>query len=135
MTSGRSGDFKAMVGSSLCLFMALIPSALDAGVVPLEKQVDTKVLEQIAGNYEFEYQGVAMVFVFTVEDGKLLGSPENETAEVLEPVADKETTFVGYSPDGTEYQFAFKKDADGKYTICVCNIPAMGIEVEGVRVK
>jgi len=48
---------------------------------------------------------------------------------------DKETTFVGYSPDGMEYQFAFKKDADGKYTICVVNVPDMGMEAEGVRIK
>ena len=42
---------------------------------------------------------------------------------------------MGYSPDQTEYQFAFKKDAEGKFTICVCNIPDMGIEVEGTRIK
>jgi len=134
MTKGRSFLWKALVAGLMCLGMDLSTAALDTIHIQDEK-VDPKVLEQIAGNYEFEYQGQFMVFVFKVEEGKLMGGPENETAEILEPMAEKQTAFFGHSPDGTEYQFAFKQDADGKYTICVCNIPAMGIEVEGVRIK
>jgi hypothetical protein len=134
MTNGRRYVLKTALAGLMCLSLVLSAAALDPSIIQ-DKEVDPKVLEQIAGNYEFEYQGQYMAFVFTVENGNLMGAPENETAEILEPMKDKETTFVGYNPDGMEYQFAFKKDADGKYTICVVNIPAMGIEVEGFRVK
>jgi len=134
MTKDRNYFFKTVVAGLVCLSMALSAAALDPGTKQ-DQKVDPKVLEQIAGNYEFEFQGQFMVFEFTEADGNLMGAPENETAEILEPMKDKETTFMGYSPDGTEYQFAFKKDADGEYTICVVNVPAMGIEVEGVRLK
>ena len=125
---GRSA-IPAALGLLMCLSLVVSAAAVQ------DQEVDLKALEQIAGNYEFEYQGQFMVFVFIVEDGNLLGAPENEDPEVLEPMQDKETTFVGYSPDGTEYQFAFKKDKEGKFTTCVCNIPDMGIEVEGSRIK
>lgn len=134
MTNGKRYLLKTVAAGLMCLGMVLSTAAFDLNT-PQGKKVDPEVLEQIAGDYEFEYQGQFMVFVFTVEDGNLMGAPENETPDTLEPMADKETTFLGYSPEGAEYQFAFKKDADGKYTICVVNIPAMGIEVEGFRVK
>lgn len=134
MTNGKRYLLKTALAGLMCLSLGLSAAALDPSIIQ-DKKVDPEVLEQIAGNYEFEYQGQFMVFVFTVEDGNLMGAPENETPDTLEPMADKETTFLGYSPEGAEYQFAFKKDADGKYTICVVNIPAMGIEVEGFRVK
>lgn len=101
-----------------------------------EQQADTeKLLAEIAGNYEFEYEGQYMVFVFTVEDGNLMGSPEGEAAEVMEPVEGEEMTYVGYSPDGTEYQFKFSKDEEGKVSKCLCIVPAMGIEIEGLKIK
>jgi hypothetical protein len=134
MTNVRKCFLKTVAVGLMSLSMVLSATAFDPSIIQ-GKKVDPEELEQIAGNYEFEYQGQFMVFVFTVEEGNLMGAPENETPDTLEPMADKETTFLGYSPEGAEYQFAFKKDADGKYTICVVNIPAMGIEVEGFRVK
>ncbi|MFA9454755.1 MAG: hypothetical protein ACERK6_12670 [Candidatus Aminicenantaceae bacterium] len=134
MTNSRKYFLKTVAVGLMGLSMVLSAAALDPSIIQ-DKKIDPQLLDQIAGNYEFEYQGQFMVFVFTVEDGNLMGAPENETPDTLEPMVDKETTFLGYSPDGAEYQFAFKKDADGKYTICVVNIPDMGMEVEGVRIK
>ena len=134
MKDGKGYFGNAVVTVLLCLGLVLSAAAFGSGAFQ-DQKVDLKVLEQISGNYEFEYQGQFMVFAFTVEDGKLMGAPENEDAESMEPMKDKETTFIGVSPDGMEYQFAFKKDTEGKFTICVCNIPDMGIEVEGTRVK
>ena len=134
MTNGRKYFLTTVAVGLMGLSMVLSAAALDPSITQ-DKKVDPKVLEQIAGSYEFEVQGQFMAFVFTVEDGNLMGAPENDTAAILEPMKDKETTFVGYSPDGMEYQFAFKKDGDGKYTICVVNVPDMGIEAEGLRIK
>ncbi len=100
-----------------------------------EKKVDAKVLAEIAGNYEFEYEGQFLVFVFSVEDGKLMGAPEGEGREELEPVQGEEMTFVGYAPDGREFRFTFKKNEDGEIAICKMSVPAMGIEIEGTKIK
>jgi hypothetical protein len=44
-------------------------------------------------------------------------------------------TFIAYSPTGDEFQFKFARDDEGKITKCTVSVPAMGIEVEGVRIK
>jgi hypothetical protein len=134
MKDGRRIAARAALAGLMCLCLVLSASPFE-GDITQKQEIDPKVLEQIAGDYEFEYQGQFMVFTFTAENGVLRGAPENEEAEELEPMKGRETTFFGYSPDGTEYQFAFKKDAEGKFTVCVCNIPDMGIEVEGTRIK
>ena len=100
-----------------------------------EKKVDAKLLAEIAGNYEFEYEGQFIVFVFSVENGKLMGAPEGEVQEEVEPVEGEKLTFVGYAPDGSEFRFVFKRDEDGKITKCKISVPAMGIEVEGTKIK
>ena len=100
-----------------------------------EEGTGAKVLAEIAGNYEFEYEGQFIVFAFSVEDGKLIGAPEGEVQEELEPVEGEELTFVGYAPDGREFRFKFVRDVEGKITICKLSVPAMGIEVEGTKIK
>lgn len=100
-----------------------------------EKQDDAKILAEIEGRYEFEYEGEFIVFVFSVENGKLMGAPEGEVQEAMEPVAGEEMTFIGYSPEGDEFRFVFKRDAEGKITKCTASVPAMGIEVEGTKIK
>ena len=100
-----------------------------------EKQDDAKILAEIEGRYEFEYEGQFIVFVFSVEDGKLMGAPEGEVQDELEPVQGEELTFVGYAPDGSEFRFTFKKNEDGEITKCKMSVPAMGIEIEGTKIK
>jgi hypothetical protein len=100
-----------------------------------EKQDDAKILAEIEGRYEFEYEGQFIVFMFSVEDGKLMGAPEGEAQEALEPVAGEEMTFVGYSPEGDEFRFVFKRDDEGKITRCIASVPAMGLEIEGTKIK
>ena len=76
-----------------------------------------------------------MVFVVAVEEGKLTVAPEGEVPDVMQPVEDTDMTFIAYSPDGTEYEFKFARDDEGKITKCTVTIPAAGIEVEGTRIK
>jgi hypothetical protein len=117
-----------------CMLLVLNVSSL-AQEKKQEEGKGAKVLAEIAGNYEFEYQGQFIVFVFSVKDGKLMGAPEGEAQEEAEPVEGEELTFVGYAPDGREFRFVFKRDEDGKITTCKLSIPAMGIEIEGTKIK
>ncbi|UCC39734.1 MAG: hypothetical protein JSV96_18485 [Candidatus Aminicenantes bacterium] len=127
----------SLIGFTFCLAFMLFAfnSASFSQEKKQEKKADAKLLDEIAGSYEFDYQGQIIVFVFSVEDGKLMGAPEGEGQEVIEPVEGEEMTFVGYSPDGTEYQFKFERDEEGKITKCTASLPAMGIKVEGIKIK
>ena len=63
-----------------------------------------------------------------------MAAPEGEVQEALEPVDGEEMSFVGYAPTGDEYRFTFARDDEGKITRCIVSVPAMGIEIEGVRI-
>lgn len=117
------------------VFAASTLLILNAASLAQEKQDDAKILAEIEGRYEFEYEGQYIVFVFSVKDGTLMGAPEGEFEEALERVEGEKMTFVGYSPQGDEYRFVFKRDAEGKITSCTAIVPSMGIEIEGTKIK
>lgn len=124
-----------VVGVICLVFMFLVLNAASfAQEKKQEKKVSAKLLAEIAGSYEFEFQGEVQVFIFSVGDGKLMGAPEGQVQEELEPAEDEEMTFVGYSPDGTEYRFKFARDEEKKITKCTASVPAMGLEIEGVKI-
>ncbi len=125
---------KSIFGVLTCL--AFLLSVFGGMSFAQEKKVDTeKLYGEIAGSFEFDYEGQYIVFEFTVEDGNLMGAPEGEVPDVLRPVEEKDLSFVGFSPDGVEFQFNFARDDDGKITKCTIIVPDMGAEVEGVRIK
>lgn len=119
---------------SLLTCLAFVLSLFGGPSYAQEKDKE-KLLNEIAGDYEFEYEGQYIVFEITVEDGNLMAAPEGEIPDVLEPVDGEEMTYVGYSPDGMEYQFKFIRDDEGEITKCTIYVPAMGIEVEGTKIK
>lgn len=121
---------------SVLACLALLLSFFGGTSVAQEKKIDTeKLYNEIAGSYEFAYEGQSMVFVVILEDGNLKVAPEGEVPDTMQPVEGKEMTFIAYSPTGDEYEFKFARDDEGKITTCTVNIPAMGIVVEGVRIK
>ncbi len=125
---------KSIFGVLTCL--AFLLSVFGGMSFAQEKKVDTeKLYSEIAGSYEFEYEGQYWVFEIKVEDGNLVGAPEGEVPDILQPVEDKDMTFKAFNPDGMEYQFKFAWDDDGKITKCTASIPAQGIEVEGSKIK
>ena len=130
MTKNKLNSVLALV-SCLVFILAVfsVPSFAQ------EKEETEKLLKEVAGDYEFEYEGQIIVFVFSVENGNLMGAPEGESPEVLEAVEGEEMTWFGFSPDGAEYQFKFKRNEEGEVSTCTCTIPAMGIEIDGVRIK
>ena len=124
---------KSIFGILTCI--AFLLSIFGGMSFAQEKMGTEKLYAEIAGDYAFEYEGQTMVFVVSMEDGKLLVAPEGEVPDVLQPIEDTEMSFIAYSPDGTEYQFKFTRDDEGKITKCTVSVPAMGIEVEGERIK
>ena len=125
--------------SPLICFLTCLAFTLSVLTIPGLAQEKTEatenLLKEIAGDYEFEYQGDYIVFVFTLENGNLLGAPEGEAAEILESVEGEEMTFLGYDPDGKEYTFKFARDEGGELTKCTVSVPAMGLEIEGAKIK
>lgn len=120
------------------LFMALLIVCSAVFAIDLnqqEEKASEKLLNEIAGNYEFEYEGQIIVFEFLVEDGKLMTAPEGEVKEAMDPVEGESMAFSAFTPDGMELQFAFARDEEGKITICTVTAPGMGIEVVGKRIE
>jgi hypothetical protein len=116
----------SLIGVMVCsMFMLFLFNA--ASFAQQENKVDPKLLDELVGGYEFKIQGQPGVFVFIVEEGKLMGAPAGEAPSVLEPVEGKDMTFMGYSPDGTEHLFKFVRDEEGKIAKCILSIPAMGL--------
>lgn len=125
---------KLIFGVLTCL--AFLLSLFGGMSFAQENKVDTeKLYAEIAGSFEFEYEGQYIVFVFTVEDGNLMGAPEGEVLDILQPVEDTDMEFTGFDPNGNEFQFKFARDDDGKITKCTVSVPSEGIEVEGARIK
>ena len=102
-----------------------------------EKKVDTKkLLEEIAGHYEFEAPDQTLYITFWVEDGVLKAKDENDPDDeivILEPIEGKELAFEVTTQGGQVIELQFSSDEEGKIT--KCTVIAMGIEIEGVKIK
>jgi hypothetical protein len=100
-----------------------------------QKEADTaKIYEEIAGDYEFTYEGQTEVLIFFVKDGVLMGKSYNDDEEVpLEPVEGEELKFEATNNQGQLYNLAFSRDEKGKITKCL--LMTMGIEIEGTKVE
>ncbi|MFC2141631.1 hypothetical protein ACFLR7_01710 [Acidobacteriota bacterium] len=98
-------------------------------------QDKAKVLEEIAGDYEYEYEGQYIIITYSVEDGILFGTQEGdpEPPSQLDPVEGKELTFETTGSDGNLYVIGFSRDDDGKITKSI--LAVMGMEIEGVKIK
>jgi hypothetical protein len=98
-------------------------------------QENTKLYEEIVGDYEYEYQGQFLVISYWIEDGVLYATQEGDPdpPSELSPVEGKELVFETTGGDGTLYVITFSRDEDGKIT--KSTLGAMDIEIEGVRIK
>jgi hypothetical protein len=111
---------------SLALFV--LTTSLLATIQDAEKKY-----APLVGDYEFDMQGQIMVVSFWVEEGKLWGAPEGETPAELEPVEGEDMKFEVNTDTGQFFELEFVKDESGKVNKCI--ILAMGMEMEGVRIK
>ena len=74
-------------------------------------QDEAKVLEEIAGTYEYEFEGQVLVVIYTVEDGVLYGTEENDPnpPSRLDPIEGKELVFETTGDDGNLYVISFSR--------------------------
>jgi len=98
-------------------------------------QDKTKLYEEIAGDYEYEYEGQVIIISYSVEDGILYATQEGdpEPPSQLDPVQGKELEFETTGGDGNLYVISFSRDEEGKIT--KSSLATMDIEIEGVKIK
>jgi hypothetical protein len=103
--------------------------------VSTSAQEKAKLYEEIAGDYEYEYQGQFIVITYWVEDDVLYATQEGnpDPPSKLDPVEGKELVFETTGSDGNLYVISFARDEDGKIT--KSTLATMDIEIEGVKIK
>jgi hypothetical protein len=124
----KNSVFKTIFGMTLLIFL------LNGISISQEKKASTKkIFKEIAGKYEFSWEGPTSIITFWVEDGKLKAAPEGEEPAALEPVEGEELKFQASIPDGSVLDLEFIRDEKGKIT--KCKISGMGMEMEGQKIK
>lgn len=124
--------------------LALLALACLAGVAAAQaapqaaakdKPVDMKkLIAEIIGDYNFEFQGQSLVVQFTEQDGKLFGAPPGETPEEIQPVEGKPLCFdVTVSTNGDYYFLEFVRNDQGAIDKCVMTV--QGLTIDGWKIK
>lgn len=99
-----------------------------------EKTDTEKLYAEIAGDYEFEFEGQVDIITFFVEGGVLMGrDSDDDEGTPLEPVEGKELEFEATSDEGQLFEITFSRDESGKITKCL--LVTMGMEIAGVKIK
>jgi hypothetical protein len=125
MVKGTKQSFFIFIYFALVLFGLNISSF---------SQDKAKLYAEIAGVYEYEYQGQVVTIVYSVEDGALYGNTEGnpEPPSLLEPVEGKELEFTATGDDGNLYEISFSRDEEGKITKSL--LATQGMEIEGIKI-
>jgi hypothetical protein len=115
------------------LTLIFLSAAVYAGSQTQDKPVDTKkILEEIAGDYDFDFQGQIMMINFFEKDGKLFGAPVGETAEEILPVKGSLLKFeVTPGSTGQLYELEFVRNEKGVIDKCI--LKTMGTEIIGIK--
>ena len=93
-----------------------------------------KLLAEIAGDYDFSFQGQSLLVQFMESDGKLFGAPPGETPEEIRPVEGKPLCFdVTLAANGDYYELQFVRNDQGVIDKCV--MTAQGMIIEGHKIK
>jgi len=118
-----------VIGFSLILLSA----AASGGWQVQDKPDDVKrILAEIAGDYDFEFQGQMMTINFFEKDGKLFGAPVGETPEEILPVKGSPLKFeVTPSTTGQLYELEFIRNEKGVIDKCV--LKTMGMDLTGIK--
>lgn len=99
-----------------------------------EKTDTQKLYAEIAGDYEFAFEGQVDTITFYVEDGVLMGrDADDDKGTALEPVEGKELAFEVTTDEGQYIEMTFSRDENGKITECM--LMTMGMEIKGVKIN
>lgn len=121
---------------ALCVISALVLALIifNAASFAQEKADIEKLYAEIAGDYEFEFEGEVGTITFYMEDGVLMGrDADNDRGTELEPVEGKELAFDVTTDEGQYIQITFSRDENGKIT--ECTLTTMGMEIKGVKIN
>ncbi|MCX6576784.1 MAG: hypothetical protein NTV82_10375 [Candidatus Aminicenantes bacterium] len=118
---------------AMVLSLIFLSAAVYAGPLTQDKPADTKeILGEIAGDYDFDFQGQAMAINFFEKDGKLFGAPVGETPEEILPVKGSLLKFeVTPASTGQFFELEFVRNEKGVIDKCV--LKTMGSEIIGIK--
>ena len=94
-----------------------------------------KIYADVAGTYEFTYEGQVLVINFYVRDGRLYGAEASDSEEAeIKPLDLEKLKFeTTVQNTGQYYEIGFGRDETGK--ISKCQLTTSGIVIDGTRVK
>jgi hypothetical protein len=120
----------------LCVISTLAMALFICNVASFaQEKTDTqKLYAEIAGDYEFDFEGQVDVITFFVKDGVLMGrDSDDDKGTQLEPVEGQELEFEVTTDEGQFFKITFSRDENGKIT--QCQLVTMGMELNGVKIK
>ncbi|MGB7295455.1 MAG: hypothetical protein WBC70_07685 [Candidatus Aminicenantales bacterium] len=122
-----------VAGPALALLAIGLLFPLSAG--SQEKPDAQKIYADVAGTYEFVYEGESLTIVFYVKDGRLYGREESggEDSEVMPLDLDKLKFETTVQSTGQYYEIVFTRDENGE--VNTCRLLTGEIEIDGKRVK
>jgi hypothetical protein len=112
----------------------LITCAFSLGQEKTEEELKEKYAP-ILGEYEFVAGGGSDIIRFYIEDGALWADSGDGRPVTLEPAGDEIFSFTAQDPISGEFKIIFMKDDQGEYSICHISNAAMGLELEGIKIK
>jgi hypothetical protein len=120
---------------ALVLFILGVGLFFPPPASPQEKTDAQKISADVAGTYEFSYEGQAMTLIFFIKDGVLYGKEQMDPEEVEIKTLDLENLRfeATVQSSGRYYEIEFIRDEGGK--VAKCHLKTEGIEVTGERVK
>jgi len=100
-----------------------------------EKADAQKVYADVAGTYEFSYEGQPLLITFVLHDGRLYGTEESggEEAELKLLDLEKLKFETTVQSTGQYYEIGFTRDEAGK--INKCQLSSSGIVIDGTRLN
>lgn len=126
---------KTLLKTATALLAVACLAALAVPAAAQDKPVDMKkLLAEIAGDYDFSFQGQSLLVQFMESDGKLFGAPPGETPEEIRPVEGKPLCFdVTLAANGDYYELQFVRNDQGVIDKCI--MTAQGMIIEGYKIK
>ena len=120
----------------LCVISSFILVLLVSNPVSFtQEKTDTeKLYAEIAGEYEFDFEGQVETITFYIQDGDLMGrDSDDDEGTVLDPVEGDELAFEVTTEEGQYIELIFSRDDDGLITQCL--LKTMGMEIQGVKIS
>jgi hypothetical protein len=117
------------------LFILAVGLFLPSPSISQEKADAQKIYADVAGTYEFPYEGQTLIIIFFVKDNLLYGKEQWDSEDVeVKPLDLEKLRFEAtVQSNGNYYEIGFIRDAEGK--VNKCRLVTQGIEIEGERVK